>query len=636
MRHRGIAGRHRGAGLALGLLGLVAAPASSSDWPQFNLDAQHSGVSLNEVSVHRGNVSTLHVLYGVPLPSVADGAPAFLAGVSTPLGTKDLLFLNTKDGRILALDAADGSTVWAKRPATGPRYTTSSPAVDPGRQYVYAYGLDGKVHKYQAGNGTEVVTGGWPELHDPQGRRREGLLGPLPRDHAGRHSYLYVANGGYPGDAGNYQGHVTAINLATGAQRVFNANCSNQTVHFVESGSPDCAHVQSAIWARAGVVYDARTDRIFMATGNGDYDGNVPGHYDWGDSVFALHPDGTGNGLGQPVDSYTPTEFQHLQDVDADLGSTAPAILPVLPGSKVAHLGVQSGKDAKIRLLDLDDLSGAGGPGHVSGELQKIGVPQGGQVLTAPAVWTDPVDGSVWVIIANGSGISGLQAVVDGLGNPSLTSRWTDGTGGTSPIVANGILYYAGSAGVRALDPATGGLLWSDGGIGGIHWESPIVVNGRLYVTDESARLRAYGPDPATPVGFFTVGALPDRGHPRSGRPVRWARPPGRPRPAAVRGRGPMRDPLDRRCGGRERHRHLAVRSRPPARRTGELRRTHLDDQLRPRSHPRQQRGGRADGLPPRQHLGADEHLPGHHALRPRRHRLLRVAGPSAEPLGAR
>jgi hypothetical protein len=502
MRHRCTVGLRRGAGL--GLLWLAAALASASDWPQFDLDARHSGVSLQETSIHRGNVSTLHVLYNVVLPSVADGAPAFLSGVSTPSGVKDLLFLNTKDGRILALDAADGSTVWARRPATGPNYTTSSPAVDPGRLYVYAYGLDGRAHKYQVGDGTEITTGGWPQVATLKPDVEKGSSALSVATTAGGGSYLYVTNGGYPGDAGDYQGHVTTIDLATGAQRVFNANCSDQTVHFVEGGSPDCAQGQTASGAGAGVDYAAHDDRILMATGNGTYDGNT-GHFDWGDSVLALHADGTGNGFGQPVDSYTPTEFDQLQNADADLGSTAPAILPALPGSKAPHVAVQSGKDGKVRLLDLDDLSGAGGPGHVGGELQKIDVPQGGPVLTAPAVWTDPLDGSVWVIIANGSGISGLQATVDGLGNPSLTARWIDATGGTSPIVANGILYYASFAGMRALDPATGALLWSDTSIGGIHWESPIVVDGHLYVTDEAARLWAYGPDPTPPADFFAL-----------------------------------------------------------------------------------------------------------------------------------
>jgi hypothetical protein len=126
-------------------------------------------------------------------------------------------------------------------------------------------------------------------------------------------------------------------------------------------------------------------------------------------------------------------------------------------------------------------------------------------VLTAPVAWSNPADGSVWVVVANSKGISGLQATVDALGNPSLTPRWTDANGGTSPIVANGILYYAGASGLRALDPATGALLWSDASIGGIHWESPIVVNGRLYVTDEGARLWAYALHPIPPADFYTV-----------------------------------------------------------------------------------------------------------------------------------
>jgi hypothetical protein len=440
----------------------------------------------------------------VALPAIADGAPAFLAAVQTPGGVKDLLFLTTKDGRILARDAATGATVWSKQPATGPRYTTSSPAIDPNRLYVYSYGLEGKVHKYQVGDGTEITTGGWPEVTTLKPDVEKGSSALTVVTTTGGVSYLYVANGGYPGDAGDYQGHITAINLADGTQKVFNAACSDQTVHFVENSTPDCVgHVQTAIWARSGVVYDADIDKLFMATGNGDYDGNTIGGHEWGDSVFALHPDGTGSG-GVPIDSYTPTEFQHLEDVDADLGSTAPAVLPAPPGSNVAHLGVQSGKDAQLRLLNLDNLSGSGGPGHVGGELQKIAVPQGGGVLTAPAAWVDPIDGSTWAFVGNGAGLSGLQMAVDGSGNPSLVSKWTIAGSGSSPIVANGILYWATGNRMRALNPRTGALLWSDATFGGVHWESPIVIQGRLYATDEGGKLWAWAPNPA-PLDYYTL-----------------------------------------------------------------------------------------------------------------------------------
>ena len=36
---------------------------------------------------------------------------------------------------------------------------------------------------------------------------------------------------------------------------------------------------------------------------------------------------------------------------------------------------MQAGKDAKLRLIDLDDMSGTARPAHVGGEIQLIDVP---------------------------------------------------------------------------------------------------------------------------------------------------------------------------------------------------------------------------------------------------------------------
>ncbi len=489
---------------AAAVLALAAVPpAAAVDWPEFNIDGRHNGNNQEEVIISAANVATLHTLYNVTLPSIADGAPAFQSGVRTASGTVDMLFLTTKDGHVLALDAATGATLWSHQPATGPNYTTSSPAVDPNGQFVYSYALDGKVHKYQIADGTEVTTGGWPEVTTlkPQVEKGSGAVS-IAVTTSGT-AYLYMNNGGYPGDQGDYQGHITAINLATGAQNVFNTQCSDQTVHFVISpGTPDCSFVQSAVWARPGVVYSAETNRILFSTGNAIFDANTGGH-EFGDTVLATNPDGTGSG-GLPIDTYTPTNFDMLNSDDLDLGSTTVALLPPVPASKAPSLGVQGGKDAMLRLIDVANLSGSGGPGHTGGELQIVAVPQGGEVLTQPAVWTDPATGGIWLFVANGSGISGLSLAVDGQGNPSLHARWTNGTGGTSPVLADGILYYASFSGVMALDPVSGTQLFSDASIGGLHWESPIVAGGHLYVTDENARLWAYGPA-STAAGFFTV-----------------------------------------------------------------------------------------------------------------------------------
>lgn len=489
----------------------VAAPLTATyDWLQFGGDPAHSGNNTRETGISATTVAQLTRTFQVTLPAVADGAPVLLTAVSTASGVRDLLFVTTKDGRLLALDAHTGATIWSVQHGSSTCrinngssvcYTTSSPAIDPRRQFVYSYGLEGGVHKHDVATGAETTTGGWPALTSTKTFDEKGSSPLVFATARSGLTYLYMSHGGYPGDRGDYQGHVTAINLADGSQHVFNALCSDQTVHFVTTpGAPDCADVRGAVWARAGVVYDGDNDRLFVGTGNGPY---APTRHAWSDTVFAINPNGTGNG-GNPLDAYTPTNFAALDSADADVGSTAPAILPVPATSRFPHLGLQSGKDGMLRLINLDNLSGQGGPGHTAGEIGAIvSVPQGGGVLPALATWMDPATGDAWAFVANGRGISGLRISLDASGNPSLVTGWQSANAGTSPIVANGVLFYASSNIIRALNPKTGALLWSSTGIGGIHWESPVVASGVAYISDESSHLSAF----AVPAGGGTGGS---------------------------------------------------------------------------------------------------------------------------------
>ena len=486
--------------------GLAASVAASSvlayDWLQFNGDSAHGGNNVIERGIDRNNVGTLVQKFQATLPATADGAPVVLRAVATAAGIRDLLFLTTRAGHLVALDARTGAQVWSRQYGAGTChinggasacYTTSSPAIDPNRQFVYSYGLDGYVHKYAVGDGTEIIGGGWPQLTTLKGFDEKASAALAFATSQGR-TYLYVVHGGYPGDNGDYQGHVTAIDLASGAQRVFNTMCSDQAIHFARiPATPNCAAARSAIWARPSVIHYAPLDRIYLGTGNGVYNGNAGGFH-WSESIIALNPDATGAG-GKPLDAYTPANFQSLDNADADLGSTAPAILPVPAESAVRHLAVQAGKDAKLRLVDLANLSGAGGPGHTAGEVGAVvNLPQGGGVLTQPAVWVDPADGASWVFVTNGSGIAALKLVIGAGGTPSLATQWTRTQGGGSPLVANDLVFYAGGNALRALDPQTGATLWTSPAIGSFHWESPVVANGIVYVSDESAHLTAFAP----------------------------------------------------------------------------------------------------------------------------------------------
>ena len=473
----------------------LALTTQAADWPQFGYDATHSGSNTAETTITAATVPQMASLYANPvtLSSTVDSAPVYLSGVATPGGTKNLLFFLSKNGKVLAIDAATGGEVWSHQ-TSGTQPTTASPVIDPNRLFVYSYGTDGNAHKYQVGDGSEILTGGWPQLITLKPSVEKGASG-LTIANSGATNYLVVVTDGYIGDGGDYQGHLVSINLATGARNVFNAMCSNLGVVLANGGCPSGR--MSGIWGRGGATFDAATGRVYIATGNGQFNANTGG-FNWGDSVLALAADGTGNGGGMPRDSYTPSNYQSLGDSDTDLGSISPAILPVPAGSAVAHLGMQVGKDAVLRLINLDNMSGGGAPAHVGGELQLLDVQQGGSGMREqPAVWSNPGDGSTWLFIGNSSGLSGVQLGLNANHQPVLTARWTTGGSSTSPIVANGVLYHAGSCSggtcVVAHNPLTGAVLWTSPAIGGVHWQSPILVNGALYITDNNAKLWKFG-----------------------------------------------------------------------------------------------------------------------------------------------
>jgi outer membrane protein assembly factor BamB len=462
-----------------------AAPRPGGDWLTFDFDSARSGVNPNETAITPITVGHLHQLWTATLPKPADSTPILLHALALPDGTtRDVLYLTTKAGSLVALDATTGAILWT-RTTSGPKITNASPVADPTRAYIYSYGLDGKLHRYSATSGAEARGGIWPVTitRMTQTEKESSALNAA-------NGYVYVTTSGYIGDAPPYQGHVVAVDLAHSTIHVFNSLCSDRT-HVLASG--ECPDEQSGIWARAGVTVDPVTGYIFATTGNGPFTANTGGH-DWGDSVLELTADGS-----RLVDSYTPPNYAELDQGDADLGSTAPALLPSIPASHTPYLAVQAGKDGLLRLLDRQNLSGQGGPGHVGGELQSIATPGGCAVVTQPAAWTDAGTGTIWLFVTDSCGTSGYQVVTTSAGATTLRQGWSTQQGATTPVVAGGVLFAATSGHVLALDPRTGHQLWSSAGtgaggsIGGIHWESPIVIGGRLYCSDEDGNVTAYG-----------------------------------------------------------------------------------------------------------------------------------------------
>ncbi|HZC04302.1 MAG TPA: PQQ-binding-like beta-propeller repeat protein [Ktedonobacterales bacterium] len=456
--------------------------AATSDWRVFGYDSARSGVNPTDTAISTTSVGKLTKLWQAQLPGVADSSPILLHAMPFPGGARDVLYVTTRDGRLLALDASDGSLLWSQRPP-GPKITHSSPVVDPSRKYVYAYGLDGALHRYNPITGNEGIGDGWPAPITLMNQtEKQGTALNLAN---GR---LYVATGGYIGDAPPYQGHVVTIDVATGAERVFNSLCSNLH-HLLRDG--ECASQMSGIWSRGGAVIDPVTGDVWVDTGNGPFDANQGG-FDYGDSILRLSPDGS-----TLLDSYTPANQQQLADTDADLGSSAPALLPRIGASATPLMLIQAGKDGILRLINRQDMSGQGGVGHIGGELQALDLGCG--LYSQPAVWTQPGPGQVWAFVTTGCGMRAYQVRTDANHASRLTRIWQNSDAATTPVIAGGVLFAAGSGALRAYDPTTGRALWdsgrasANGSIGPVHWESPIVVGDAAYVTDENGMITCYG-----------------------------------------------------------------------------------------------------------------------------------------------
>jgi hypothetical protein len=236
---------------------------------------------------------------------------------------------------------------------------------------------------------------------------------------------------------------------------VWNSLCSDRHGIILPTS---CRTSDSAIWSRNGAAVDPANGNLVVATGNATYDG----HTNWGDSVLVLSPD-----AAQLLRHYTPANHQQLNDNDVDLGSTSPALLP-------NGYAVQGGKDGILRLLQLHRLPGVNPT--TGGELQTLPAPGPTDVFSEPAVWNGK-----WVFVATSAGTEALL-----FKGGHLHPVWSNRTDGTSPVIAGSLLYVAGSGAVHVYVPTSGREV-AQLPTGSVHWQSPIVVDGRVAMPEGNA-----------------------------------------------------------------------------------------------------------------------------------------------------
>ena len=112
------------------------------------------------------------------------------------------------------------------------------------------------------------------------------------------------------------------------------------------------------------------------------------------------------------------------------------------------------------------------------------------------------------------NGFHAYTVLTDDQGHSTLHLNYTIVDAGTSPFMANDVLFVQILGHIRALDPTTGRTLWESSAMNatgrcpgrsqqrqqrgpndvcGLHWQSPIVVNGRVYAVDNVGGVYAWG-----------------------------------------------------------------------------------------------------------------------------------------------
>jgi outer membrane protein assembly factor BamB len=429
------------AAVALALLAWAPAPARA-DWPTYRGDQARTGVDSSSVG---------------SLPFAAAWTSPSLGGAvwGQPLVHGGLVVVGTESDQVVALSEATGQVVWqasAGTPVPSSQLPcgdisptvgiTSTPVIDPSTNRVFAVAdtLTGSTiqHKLFAFNLSDgSAAPGFPVNAEPPG--------DVPADQLQRPGLalaggqVIIGYGGNDGDCGTYHGWLVSVPETGGAEHVFEVD---------PSGS------EGAIWSAGNAPAVDSAGNVWTSTGNGGSGSS----YGYQESVLKL--DANMNLL----DHWAPSTWQSLDSGDADLGSSAPLLLP-------GGLVFQIGKQGIGYLLSAAGLGGTGGT-----------------PLSQPSVCGGSWGGAVYeagIIYVTCS--TGLRALALNAAAPSISplAGWqVNSAVNGPPIVAGGLVWATdwNHATLYGLGPQTGEVVVHQSTPSMEHFTTPSASDGKLFL----------------------------------------------------------------------------------------------------------------------------------------------------------
>jgi hypothetical protein len=482
---------------------LLAAAVTVNRYDRSATGANTSETILNTRSV---NATTFGKLYSYYVDGAVYGQPLYVPG----LAGHNVLYVATMNDKVYAFDAdKNGPPLWMRNftdemagvtpvpvaditnrndlNVVGNAGIESTPVIDTvaGAIYVLARTKENgsyfqRLHKLDLKSGrelhppVEIQANVQGVAFDPRAGNQRAALALVQGN-------IVIAWASHE-DIKPYHGWVMAYDAVTLRQTA--AFCTTPT------GS------LGGIWQSGrGPAVDS-TGAIYFEVGNGSWDGTT----NFGTSVLKLRIQ---NGQFKVEDSFTPPDYESLNQRDADLGSTGPLLIP---GTKLLLCGNKTGE---LFLLDTGKLS------HLMQSVQL----KGGRILAGPVYWDGPTGPSIYQwgesdvlkafhiqnnaldptpfaagsIASHGSPGGALTLSADGK-KPGTGIVWGALTTGKSADHGN-------AAGVlRAFNAETLEELWNSetnpkrdrmGTL--VKFVPPLVVEGRVYVPNYDNAIVVYG-----------------------------------------------------------------------------------------------------------------------------------------------
>ncbi len=516
-------------GTTLSIISFVCCLGFSLAWGQNDVLTQHndntrSGLNANETVLMPANVNvnTFGKLFTQSVDGIIVGQPLYASQVLMNDGlVHNVVYVATQHNTVYAFDADstqgnNASPLWsvslndggtsdpiADYGCTGTAYTEigimGTPVIDPGKTtlYVVAKTVTGtganevrnfSLHALDITTGNELLGGPVIITGSSQSSNGSGTFNPIFQMQRPalllQSGVLYIGFGGNGCDEYAYNGWFFAYNSQT----------LQQDAAFLVT--PD--GTRASIWQGGSGPAVDEDGYIYVVTANGTYDGPAGGN-DFGDSVLKMAWNENVFGVS---DYFTPYNQKQLAQLDLDLGSSGPLILPDQPGL-YPHELVAGGKQGTLYLVNRDDMGEFNAT--TDNVIQEIPKAVPNVLVGVPTYW----NGSVYV--AGDLDYIKQFALVNGMLTPEPVSQTTVPFNGTGPAStsmtasgnSNGVLWVIRHANptLFAFDPtnlehefydSTQALQARDKLVPVVRFVTPTISNGKVYVGGKTA-LVVYG-----------------------------------------------------------------------------------------------------------------------------------------------